>query len=416
MHHSYCIMVIRTVIFKQVMRFLIVVIVVFYFELPADAQWLHSNPNTTNDIVDISFPTPQTGYALDGNTGKLWFTNTGAAQWSMLNNVFLPYKIYFTSADTGFGFNGDGLFRTTDGGFTWDTSIANPNLLWNARPTFVSPQIGFVAQTNIMADSLLVYKTINGGDTWNMISAITDSIGFITEQIEFPDSQTGYIVNTMLNLCKTTDGGMHWSVVHSGQPVFGGISFVSADTGFAFDSQLYRTYNGGITWDSFPLPSTPYNGYIHFLNAHVGFISGGNGINAGFVMKTIDGGQNWILDYTDIYTYTKLEFPGDGVGYASGTGGSVIINENADYVIDNKRNSEEIKTFPNPFTASLNIQCSSSDRQAEIVIFSAIGNEMIHCEFTGKEKTLDMTGISDGIYFLSVRTKDMIWTKKIIKL
>jgi photosystem II stability/assembly factor-like uncharacterized protein len=364
-------------------------------------QWTHVNPGTIDEVVDISFPTDQFGYALDGNTGKIWTTLDGGSNWSFLNNLLLPYRISFLTIDTGFSINESGLFKSIDGGNNWDTVLNNPNLFWQAEPYFIDGQTGWIAQTNYSGDSLLVYKSNNGGEQWNVISVITDSIGFGVSNVEFTDSLTGYILTTMLSLLKTIDGGLHWSVIHYGPPVFDGISFITPDTGFAFNNQFYRTFNGGLSWDSFPLPTVPFNGQIHFLSSSLGYICGGNGINSGFILKTTDGGLNWIIDFNDTYTYTSLTFPSSYIGYSCGTGGSIIKTNLLNNIRGETKVVSEFLLGPNPFFSFINVRFKS--RTERLITITNITGNIIYEKYSSTfNEQIDLSELQNGFYFVRI--------------
>jgi len=105
---------------------------------------------------------------------------------------------------------------------------------------------------------------------------------------------------------RSRDGGLTWD--RADLPVtypdgFGqvNIDFVDADRGwitvqqptgsaFAF-SDLYSTTDGGATWQGPPAPALPFAGPLEFENDSVGWAIGA--VNSAELLSTVDGGSSW---------------------------------------------------------------------------------------------------------------------------
>jgi photosystem II stability/assembly factor-like uncharacterized protein len=111
--------------------------------------------------------------------------------------------------------------------------------------------------------------------------------------LTFIDSLTGYALSQSF-IAKTTDGGLTWdSIPLPVEQHWFKIRFADALNGYIIggdnnDGYLLKTTDAGQTWSVIDLqaPHFPYG--IHFLNKDVGFITG-----IGFFRKTTDGGQTW---------------------------------------------------------------------------------------------------------------------------
>lgn len=143
--------------------------------------------------------------------------------------------VYFKDATNGFvvGMDTNAFFgacggnyhgriaKTTDGGATWtavaDTGVAC-SYFW--KMSWPTPDVGYVSlQQNGTANSLIFYKTIDGGNTWISngipyaaigISSFTllQGIGFITPNEGWVGGPSGNSVNNFLH---TTNGGASWT-------------------------------------------------------------------------------------------------------------------------------------------------------------------------------------------------------------
>jgi photosystem II stability/assembly factor-like uncharacterized protein len=395
-------------------KFLVLFVICIKF---SSAQWVHKNPGTTDLISDVSFVTDQIGYAVDEHTGMLWKTTDGATNWNLINTSAGAWRIVFLTADTGFSVSATGLIKTTDGGNTWNQVVVPSNAGWWSRPIFFNHRSGISIQQNATSDSMIVMKTSDGGDTWHTIMERPDSLGAYIADISFPDSLTGYLVSET-SMYKTTDGGFTWLLLQWRYPSYGSIYFTSPDTGFTYTDldKFFRTDDGGMTWDSFPLPSSPYNGQVRFIDSRIGFICGGNGFSSGYVMKTLNGGATWTLDHTDNYTYFAFSFPANNVGYACGDGGTVIKSSIFNNVESNIQISPEISVSPNPFHSMITVRLlKMPNENSQIRCFDMFGGLVLQKALSSSDNFFDMSQLSTGLYTLIIQNQTDLETIKIVK-
>lgn len=110
------------------------------------------------------------------------------------------------------------------------------------------------------------------------------------------------------------------------------IKFVDNNIGFAVgdNGTILKTVNGGLNWIT--LNSGIKNGLINikFINSETGYITGTNGK----IIKTTNGGANWIIlntnvpspQYNDIYGIDFFDINiGIAVGEGTGSGGNIIL-------------------------------------------------------------------------------------------
>jgi len=170
--------------------------------------------------------------------------------------------------------------------------------------------------TGYMAGSGIILKTYNGGNNWIVISNY-----FGGTSIHFADENTGYVCDG--TVLKTTDGGVSW--VNFNLTGLIDVYFINSNTGFAVgrNSQILRTYNGGILWE--PLFVSLFNSNfnsVKFIDSQTGFVVGGRMFEPyfGVIYKTTNGGSTWVLinsEATNI-EFRSIDFPTPSVGFAVG--------------------------------------------------------------------------------------------------
>jgi photosystem II stability/assembly factor-like uncharacterized protein len=173
---------------------------------------------------------------------------------------------------------------------------------------FINKSQGWVVSRNPNNNFYTLLYTSNGASSFKeRYTFLEEGIGFY--QIQMVDSLIGYSTtwdNDSLFL-KTTDGGYSWKDITDTSIMEKDYNnaacyFLNADTGFYGGiNSIYKTLDGGVTWTKMNTPVTVEPGSnetyfpnsIFLINAQFGWAVCSYAIDAGFGMKTIDGGQNW---------------------------------------------------------------------------------------------------------------------------
>jgi hypothetical protein len=167
----------------------------------------------------------------------LFFVKNYSQQWEMTN---LPYVYNDMSLDLYFG-NGDNgwfmvsyagndplkIYKTTDKGLNWNPqSEIDDNVIYkyyNNGLYFINETTGWLSYgasaTDNPASESFLYRTTNGGNSWQQINHITNG-DKIYGTVRFINISTGYIFNSGYGssksiLYKTTNGGTSWTEVYN---------------------------------------------------------------------------------------------------------------------------------------------------------------------------------------------------------
>jgi photosystem II stability/assembly factor-like uncharacterized protein len=230
------------------------------------------------------------------------------------------------------------MFRTVNGGITWDRQTPSP-LARDIESAKVVP--GTMGQVMIAGGDSILMVTHNGGALWK------------TSYVEIPNVYKIQVLpgNVFLALGKdfgvySVDNGLTWQPFN--MPAFGVTAghFVSIHEGWVAlgepdNVQIWHTDDGGFSWERRDLQLFDLVNGIEMINDTVGFLASRN-----YVFKTYDGGQLWWplhtvpTDYIrDLFVidedhlWTSLD---DGSIYFSNSGGSTWEEKPQDVLNSNR--------------------------------------------------------------------------------
>ncbi len=204
------------------------------------------------------------GTKLHSNTGN-WTDNIGGDGMECFIHPTNPNIMY---GEWQYG----NIRRSTNGGNNW-TNI-HENVPGEPQGAWITP---FVMDPNnsstIYAGYREVFKSTDQGDNWESISAdIVTNIFNMQHIVVAPSSSNTIYISDGDQIYRTTDGGGSWNKVNGNLPGFGTITYLAVDPGDAntvyatFDgySSVYKVYKsttGGGTWTSLSatLPNLPVN-------------------------------------------------------------------------------------------------------------------------------------------------------------
>ena len=96
---------------------------------------------------------------------------------------------------------------------------------------------------------------------------------------------------------------------------------------------------------------------------------------------------------------------------------NIVINDDAVTDVTEELINTQMFLYPNPATDILNIRFNQTIGNDAVILISDIQGRLLGQQATGQNAELlqiDLDGLSDGIYFVTVKTEQSVLTEKFI--
>jgi photosystem II stability/assembly factor-like uncharacterized protein len=361
-------------------------------------NWIIQNSTVTTPIVDIFFITPDRGWAITYPSEppfgtSILKTTDGGDNW-VKDSVFFQNEIFSTIffLDNNVGFiGGNGIKKTTNGGFTWTNAFIEPggvSTLPINKFSFYSKTFGYASGGRVDIAGV-IWRTTDGGNNWTSIGLSPDQIYDV------------YIVDSLNAIS------------------------LSGDPELLYPIGLIKTTDAGISWSFTDLPFFGISFAIDFLDDQEGWSAAGYKF-----LSTNDSGKTWIeefiFDSTIIY---DLQFVDKYTGFACGQDGVLLKYTSYKKYATDETTVFLLRNFPNPFSDKTNFIfiVNTPDRNISekvvIKLYDILGNNVatvVDDFFSGGfyQREIDPKKISgsiaSGVYILNALTENVSVSTKII--
>lgn len=357
-----------------------------------------NKPSNEESLFSLDFIDSLTGYLSCGN--GIYKTTNGGNNWEKIYSLnlesYMQCITYFQNSENGWVIYDQGkIIHTSDGGLNWTIQYSH------TCKTFFD--IHFINETHgwIVGQDGLMLKTEDSGENWEKteIPELTSDI----VKVDFIDSLKGWILANIESnddgippadkaLMYSLDGGKTWinTIINEGYSSASDLEFIDENNGWilglseaTYQKTLYHTKDKGLTWEKILIPPQ-YGGpnKIDFISSHEGWLLGPNGT---VIHLTFDK----ISDIKD-----KFLRPREMI---------YMISQN----------------YPNPFNPSTKIKYKlTKSGHIELKIYNLTGQEVETLvnkfQLAGEyEITWRPKGLSSGLYFYKIQTKEFSVTRKL---
>jgi len=384
---------------------------------------------TTNNIQEFTRTT---------NGGSLWTAGTidvgnnalSISNITPVNGTTAWVGAYDSTAGQG------GVFKTTDGGTTWqeqNASAYNNSASWFNVVHFFDANVGITMGDPIGAGlgEYEMYRTTDGGTTWTALAAaalpnpLSGEYGYNGGYFAIGD--TMWFTTNKGRIFRTNDRGVTLTAFQSPLTDFGSatdsgsLKFSTASNGCILRTQgttytFYTTTNGGQTWSA----GTPFSGTRRILS----YIPGTNTIVATSAAAPVgtsvstDNGTSWTdLEPAGIDQRGANAFLNITTGWCASfstdpeTDGIFKLTGQLD--ISNVAQSK-FKVYPNPAASTVTISVADVDTY-NLSVTDLSGKVVMAKLLNGMDNTLDISNLATGAYFFNLSAGDKNEVVKILK-
>jgi hypothetical protein len=346
----------------------------------------------------------------------------------------------YTVGSTGY------LFKTVDGGVTWDT--VHTELFSTAGVSFPNVVHFFDANNGFLmgdpeAGEYEIYTTADAGVTWTRVPGanIPDPLSAAEYGIiNVYGAQGNHIWFGTNNgrVYQSHDMGMTWVATTAGTASTSnsvtGVSFRDSLNGFVLRSTTapaytsYKTSDAGATWVPVTPSGTFFKSDFMYVPGTTGMISVGGSATGRGTSISYDDGANWeLLDTAGLGTvdgYTTLDFLNATTGWA----GSFAVDALTDGI--NKwiggtvglttPNTESLSlhAYPNPSSNLVYVETNTSfKKDVTVSIVDMLGKVISIKNYAAWSNPLilNLSTFENGVYLVRVSSGDDVMVKRIVK-
>jgi photosystem II stability/assembly factor-like uncharacterized protein len=165
----------------------------------------------SENMLCINFINDQIGW-VSGTITTIWYyatlykTTNGGQDWTSINgihnNINHIIDIFFYGDNYGWmisstAYQNNNFARTTDGGSTWVYEVLNYQM---SEIFFLNENVGWIVGQG-------VFKTTDGGISWNLLTSFCE-LPFTLSDVHFISEDVGWVVGRSGSIFKTTNGGI----------------------------------------------------------------------------------------------------------------------------------------------------------------------------------------------------------------
>jgi photosystem II stability/assembly factor-like uncharacterized protein len=281
-----------------------------------------TSPLGNQALGKIQFVSPTDGWILGQlsllhttNAGSTWLIVTPEPATDTIGFVGHGGGMSFADSSTGWvigtlgtSINPEGavVYKTTDGGASWNRNLLS-SYLYGIGVLFLDDSNGWagVASGSVFNLTYAVLHTTDGGNSWSSLYTLPHRLG----GGEFVDLNNGWLITDSLSstsslippmeVLHTTNGGVSWTsqLWDTSAGKFEDRSFTDANNGWIVgdSAKIFHTTNGGVNWarvTNTGIVSSAENNTVFFLNADTGWI-GSSTDSGNAVLHTTNGGESW---------------------------------------------------------------------------------------------------------------------------
>ena len=387
----------------------------------AEAQWVLQYQTVHPSIVEVASAPDDNNFWFITNFDTLYKTSNGGATWNTAGNPsFLPSGLFVVNKDTAFKSGINMLYRTTNGGNSWSTvfsgSGGTPPVVWMQSNTL-----------GVMTAGGILYESTNGGASWSS-SIITQPpaaiVGSGGKGIIYSKGADLWAIISGNKIAYSSNFGVSWSVApNTGltlSPVR--IFFGSPQFGIVVATPyIYVTTDGTNSWHVSD-NSLGSNEDAAINNSHCWYIP--DPADHFYIKYSTDSGSTWTQQLSgDGYYILEKSRSGNTLWAGTATGKIYKywdLNGIQNLQTGIPESYSLSQNYPNPFNPSTKIRFSASlAGEVRLIIYDISGKEIVSLVNQdlrpgNYEVEWNASNYSSGVYFYKITAGDFTEIKKMV--
>jgi photosystem II stability/assembly factor-like uncharacterized protein len=389
-------------------------------------QWNQVYHQAIGDILyDVEFADEENALAV-GEGWYFYISDNGGESWSPLSLVPGIYmEIIFTT-------DGNAVLMERGGSF-WSFNIYShdiESLIWPEDP-YELKTMELIDDSACIAggyDGIYLFDFTGDIDTlWSfqslgqIIGGDINSICRINDTVLYAFGYYYVSYEGIGILLKSYDNGDTWDIIIQDSELGGNLYAQSEDVLFIAGGGIYKSINGGLDWvEKTCDPDTALSfREIYFNDLNNGYAVGGLSMIPEYkttkIYKTIDGGENWYMQYySNTGVLLSLCFLNDSIGLACGDDNTIVRTTNGGGVnvglTSYTEESSLIEVYPNPAHAEIYCRLQIANCRSELLIYDMFGwkQEEIQIPAGQDQVSIDVSDYPAGIYIVVAKDEESI--------
>lgn len=366
-------------------------------------SWIPRTSGTSEELRSVYFLNQDTGWVAGGTSQPiLLHTTDGGSSWSSIDTEFSGAlslsDIEFSDALSGFAISEDQVYRTSDGGTTWEPGSFSP-----------------LSASVLKLEDLFILSDASAFVCGKYRNKANETLPVVFENMSLPNGQwlpqgSGVFDpgDTITALC-FTGSRTGFSGSTSGKV------YIMRPEGTAFPRPWalnFDTEKGRVHSIEFP---SEMHGMLNVTGEM-------DGQEVQFIYHTADTGSTWSADPDLIPELINgtLSAPDVNHAWIAGSQGKIYKGVRVDPVSVKTVEPVSVTVMPNPFTATLVIESPVNLKGARFELLDLTGKIIRSGQMEDASNRLTLNGLDDlnnGIYLLRIRPagKQLMTTRKIVK-
>jgi photosystem II stability/assembly factor-like uncharacterized protein len=391
-------------------KFLLLTLTFWTVNVASAQDWIPQTSGVTTNLRSVFFTDTLTGFAV-GDYGTILKTTDGGNNWFIqeYGNSECFFSVVFTDSMTGY-IGGDKRILKTTNGTDWYT-VLNDVCIYSL--SFINSDIGFGAGGDFV-------KTTDGGVNWTIDGAEPYSSAVCFQNLDSGViAGGGWVYPWMVGFIqKTVNGGLDWELLNCGDNRFlHSVCFSGRDTVYAVGANGTILISNDFFTEDFLLYDLGSQDLfcVHFPWANFGYVVGDSGTiykNNGSVWSWIDqSSAGCTVNLRSVY------FPSATTGYIVGEYGTILKTSNGGGVGVPVRTLylHGLRIFPNPANEKITLETEQVNQVGTVTISNVAGQEVIMHRTTGCRTTVNLNGLSAGVYIVRIEFESGVVVGKFVK-